>query len=398
MKNGYFLTRFFISRSLSATAAKFAAMEYDETVYACALNRIFNFNSRCAKTLTEKFPAPSEIFSLSRTELGRIVGFGGYVDAILDKDYLRMAEKEVEWARAHGIRIIYIKDREYPARLRECPDAPAVLFMKGQKETDLNPARAVAIVGTRKASQYGLTQCRKIIEHLSSLREKPVIISGLAYGIDICAHLTAMECSMQTIAVLPTGLDSIYPAAHRGHAVRITGQGGLVTDFPKGSTPHPVTFLRRNRIIAGMSDAVILVESAAKGGGMTTARLAQSYSREVLAVPGRMTDKYSEGCNILIRDNTAAIISSPSDTTKIMNWEDIVSEDFNIRLQKIFDNCGYIKRNILLALAAETTVDRDTLIEKTGGRPAEILPELTELELDGIVGTDIYGNYCLKLK
>ena len=374
----------------------FAVMEYDETVYACAINRIFNFNCRDARALTERFPLPGEIFALSRKELESTVRRPEYIEAIMDRGNLLKAEEEVAWARSHGIRIIYIRDKEYPKRLRECPDAPTVLFMKGP--AGLNPKRAVAIVGTRKATSYGISQCRTIVGHLASLQEKPLVISGLAYGIDICAHLAALEYGLETIAVLPTGLDRIYPAPHRNHAIRISGQGGLVTDFPKGSLPHPVTFLRRNRIIAGMADAVIVVESAERGGSLITAGFAQSYSREILAVPGRITDKYSEGCNILIRKNIAAIIASPSDTAKALHWEDSVKESFKEKLEKIFENSDYIKRNILLALAAETAVDRETLIGKAGGRPADVLPRLTEMELDGIIGTDIYGNYSLRIQ
>lgn len=371
-------------------------MEYDETVYACALNRIFNFHCRDARKLTARFPFPGDIFGLSRKELENIGLKEEFIDAILDGEALRKADEEVRWAREHGILIIYIHDKEYPARLRECADAPTVLFMKGT--ADLNPKRALAIVGTRKATGYGLDQCRRIVEHMATLEIRPLIISGLAYGIDIQAHLTALGCGLETIAVLPTGLDSIYPAPHRNHAIRISGQGGLVTDFPKGSTPLPVTFQRRNRIIAGMSDAVILVESAEKGGGLITAGFAQSYSREVLAVPGRTTDACSRGCNALISRNVAEIITSPAGAAKALGWENPEKESFKVKLKKIFDSSDYIKRNILLALAAENAVDRNTLIEKAGGRPAEVLPRLTELEMDGIIGTDIYGNYSLRIQ
>ena len=371
-------------------------MEYDETVYACAVNRIFNYNCREARILTDMFPSPGGIFSLSRAELSRLIHRQDLIDALSDREQLRKAYEEVEWARAHGIHIIYIGDSCYPPRLKECPDAPVVLFFKGSGTGCLSPARAVAVVGTRNATSYGLRTCREIIRELSRLWPRPVIISGLAYGIDICAHLTALECGMETVAVLPTGMDSIYPRAHREYAIRITGGGGLVTDFPKGSAPQAVTFLRRNRIIAGLADAVLLIESAAKGGGLITASLAQSYSREVMAVPGRLTDMYSAGCNALIARNAAAIIQSADAPAKIMGWDYPDRQSHKARLQKIFEDCGYIKRNILLALAAESVVGRDTLIEKAGGDPSEVLPAVTELELDGVIESDLYGNYSLK--
>ena len=209
-------------------------MEYDETVYACAINRVFNYNCRDARMLTERFSSPGDIFELTGRELrGLLQDDGHYSDALADPRTLKAADEEVRWARAGGVGIIYIRDKEYPRRLRECPDAPVVLFYKGT--CSLNPSRAVAVVGTRKATPYGLRQCRQIIADLAALRDRPAVISGLAYGIDITAHLAALEHGMDTIAVLPTGMDSIYPPPHRGHAARIARAGAVVTDFPKGS-------------------------------------------------------------------------------------------------------------------------------------------------------------------
>lgn len=370
-------------------------MEYDETVYACALNRIFNYNSRAARLLTDMFPSPGEIFSLSAKELRDILdGSGHYRDSILDPRVLETANEEVRWARATGTRILYIRDREYPRRLRECPDAPVILFCKGN--CCLNPSRAVAVVGTRKATGYGRNQCRRMIESLAALSDKPVVISGLAYGIDITAHLSALEFGLQTIAVLPTGMDSIYPQPHRRHASAIIENGALVTDFPKGSAPMAATFLKRNRIIAGMSDATVLVESAARGGGLITARTALSYSREVFALPGRVGDPYSEGCNRLIEANGAALISGSGSIAAAMGWNDRISDVKKKRLKQLFDDSDYIQRNILLALSDNSAIDRDTIIRKAGADPDEVLIRLTRMELDGIIVSDIYGRYLLK--
>ena len=370
-------------------------MEYDETVYACAINRIFNFNCRDARMLTDLFPAPSSVFALSERELRETLNDGGhYSSQLSDPRILREADLEVRWARENGVGIIYIRDREYPRRLRECPDAPVVLFYKGT--AGLNPSRAVAVVGTRRATSYGRAQCRRIVESLSELNVRPTVISGLAYGIDITAHLTALDCGLETVAVLPTGMDSIYPPPHRQHAVRIAERGALVTDFPKGSTPMAVTFLRRNRIIAGMSDAVVLVESAEKGGGLITARTAMSYSRDVFALPGRITDPYSAGCNHLIEANAAAAMSSPDSIAAGMGWNDRASRTKGERLKQIFEKSDYIQRNILLTLSAESAVERNDLIRKTGADPAQVLERLTGLELEGIISSDIYGNYILR--
>ena len=222
-------------------------------------------------------------------------------------------------------------------------------------------------------------------------------IIPLAYKIMSTAHTAAMEYGLPTIAVLPTGLDSIYPPQHRQHAVRIAGQGALVTDFPKGSTPMAVTFLRRNRIIAGMSDGVVLVESAEKGGGLITARTALSYSREVMAVPGRVGDPLSAGCNRLIEANAAALISSPESVASYMGWNDRNVTGRREVLEQLFEKSDYIRRNILLALSADSVLSRNELIRKSGADPSDTLAALTEMELDGTVGSDIYGNYILKV-
>lgn len=371
-------------------------MEYDETVYACALNRVFKYNCRDDRRLTDMFSSPGEIFALSGRELKELLNDGGhYCSTLLDPRTLKAADEEVRWARKHGINIIYIRDREYPYRLRECPDAPVVLFHMGN--AGLNHTRTVAVVGTRKATVYGREQCRRIVESLSRLSIKPTVISGLAYGIDITAHTAAMDCGLPTIAVLPTGLDSIYPPPHRRHAVRITENGALVTDFPRGSSPMAVTFLKRNRIIAGMADAVILIESAEKGGGIITARTAMSYSREVMAVPGRIGDPLSAGCNRLIEANAAALVSSPESVASLMGWNDISLEGRQDILRQLFEKSDCIRRNILLALSADSVLSRNELIRKSGADPSDTLAALTGMELDGIIGSDIYGNYILKV-
>lgn len=372
-------------------------MEYDETVYACAINRIFNYNSRDARKLTDLVSSPGEVFAMSQRELQEMLHDNGhYSGSIHDSRIIKAAAEEVRWARNSGIDIVYIRDKEYPRRLRECPDAPTVLFCKGN--CGLNPSRAVAIVGTRNATDYGTAQCRKIVENLADLSDRPAVISGLAYGIDITAHISAMECGIPTIAVLPTGLDMIYPGPHRRHAVKICSNGALVTDFPKDSTPMAITFLRRNRIIAGMADAVILIESAAKGGGLITARTALSYSREVFALPGRIGDKYSEGCNLLIEANGAALLSSPESFARTMGWEDRHKDASNSLFRQLFEQSDYIQRNILLTLSANSAVERNDLIRESGADPAQVLARLTSMELDGIIGSDIYGRYILKVR
>lgn len=369
-------------------------MNHDDTVYACALNRIFAYSCAKGKALAERFPSPGEIFSLGRGGLEDIFGKGSpFVEKISDKSILDKAEGDVAWARKMGIPIIYIGDREYPGRLRECPDAPIVLFYKGT--AGLNPEHAISVVGTRRPTAYGLRICREIIKELSCTEPAPLIISGLAYGIDITAHIAAMENGVGTLGVMATGLDCIYPHLHREYAARMAGCGGLVTDFPPGSRPLPVNFLKRNRIIAGISDGVIVIESNIKGGSMITAGLASSYSRPVYAVPGKIGDHLSAGCNELIRQNIAEIIACPGDIVGQIGWKKSESpvDQNKTRTPENYDS---IKRNILLALSSRSVQDTDSLVMASGADRKTALRKLAEMEIEGTVIFDSYGNYMLK--
>lgn len=234
----------------------------------------------------------------------------------------RRAEQELVFAQKNGIDVIYIGDRRYPSRLRECPDAPLVLFFKG--DTNLNALRVVSLVGTRNATDYGRQLCNDFIRDLKALCPEVLVVSGLAYGIDIAAHRAALEHQLPTVGVLAHGLDRIYPAVHRKTAVDMLEQGGLLTEYMTGTNPDRQNFVQRNRIVAGMADATIVVESAAKGGALITAGLATDYHRDCFAFPGRIGDPYSVGCNALVRDNKAALILSAEDFVKAMSW-DIVS-------------------------------------------------------------------------
>ena len=215
-----------------------------------------------AKSLSEAFP-----------------GHSAYIDAIRDPSSLEQARRELDFVRDSGAEAIYIGDPDYPKRLRNCPDAPVVLYYRGT--ADLNAPRVLAVVGTRSASVYGRNTCRNIISGLSQNSLKPLIISGLAYGIDSVAHQEALDSGLDTVGCMATGLDKIYPSANENLALRMTARGGLLTDFTSGSEPYRENFIRRNRIIAGMSDAVLVVESKASGGSMITARLAVDYDREL---------------------------------------------------------------------------------------------------------------------
>lgn len=231
---------------------------------------------------------------------------------------LRQAEEELMHCERSHIRVSCLGTADYPERLRQCADPPLVLFYRGT--ADLNARHVVSVVGTRHITEYGRDLCRHFMEDLAQLAPDTLIISGLAYGVDIHAHRGALLHGLPTVAVLAHGLDRIYPAHHREAAVEMLRQGGLLTEYPTGTVPDKGNFVRRNRIVAGLSDATIVVESAGKGGALITARLAQDYNRDVYAFPGRIGDVYSEGCNALIRNNGAGLITSAEDFAFAQGW------------------------------------------------------------------------------
>lgn len=233
---------------------------------------------------------------------------------------LHRAEAELEYDLHHNIKPLCLNSPDYPQRLKECPDAPLVLFYRG--EADLNQQRIINIVGTRHCTPYGHDLIRRFMADMKQLCPHLLVVSGLAYGVDIQAHRQALLCGYETVGVLAHGLDDLYPPRHRDTAEQMVKQGGLLTEFLTQTRPDKMNFVRRNRIVAGLSDACVLVESAMKGGGLITAGIAQSYSRDVFAFPGNVGNIYSEGCNRLIRDNGAGLITSAQDFVEALGWQD----------------------------------------------------------------------------
>lgn len=231
---------------------------------------------------------------------------------------LERAKAELDFCESHNIRVLCLNDEAYPARLRECADAPLALYYRGT--ADLNAQRIVSVVGTRRITEQGKDICFHLCQDLSRLVPDAVVVSGLAYGVDICAHRGALNGGLQTIGVLAHGLDRIYPSSHRQTARQMLSQGGLLTEYASGTPSDKGNFVQRNRIVAGMADATIVVESARKGGALITAQLAQDYNRDVFAFPGRPTDEFSAGCNNLIRDNRAALVTSAEDVALALGW------------------------------------------------------------------------------
>ena len=306
------------------------------------------------------------------------------------------AEAELEFCQKHSIQPLPMNDEHYPARLRECDDAPLMLFYRGN--ADLNQQRVINIVGTRHCTAYGKDVISRFVRDLKSLCPQLLIVSGLAYGVDINAHRAALENGYETVGVLAHGLDQIYPPRHRETAVKMISQGGLLTEFFTQTNADKVNFVRRNRIVAGMSDACILVESAARGGGLITARLSRDYNRDVFAFPGRVGDEYSEGCNNLIRNNGAALITSAQDFVEAMGW--ITDAQLNEARQKgierqLFPSLSPEEMQIVGALQKQNDQQINMLSVTSNLPVARLTAILFELELKGVVKVLAGGTYHL---
>jgi DNA processing protein len=290
-----------------------------ELLYQLALTRIPSIGDVIIKKLMEHFKSAEAIFKAKGYELERVMNIGSSRAAAVRSfnDFGRM-ETEMKFLERYNITPVFCSDPLYPRRLLECYDAPAMLYFKGN--TTLNAARMVSIVGTRKPSSYGSMITEKLVAELQAANV--TIVSGLAYGIDIIAHKAALKAGIPTIGVLAHGLDRIYPPLHTNIAAQMTEQGGLLTDFMSGTLPDKQNFPRRNRIVAGLCDVTVVIESRRRGGSLITADLANGYHRDVCCVPGRVTDPLSEGCNWLIRQNKAALINSADDLLEMMGWKD----------------------------------------------------------------------------
>lgn len=283
-----------------------------------AITMVKGIGDMTIKSLISYCGNAEEIFNSKQSSLEKIPGVGPKIaKSIVNHTAFERAEQELKFAEKYKIKPLFFTDSNYPKRLRNCADSPVLVYFKGN--TNLNSQKIIAIVGTRNATNYGKAFCEKLIDGLKE--HNPLIISGLAYGIDVAAHKIAIAHNQPTVGVLGHGLDRIYPALHRSVAEKMLNNGGLLTEFPSLTNPDRSNFPKRNRIIAGMADAVIVVEAAKKGGALITAEIANSYNRDVFALPGKIDDEFSEGCNFLIKTNRANLITCPKDIEYIMGWQ-----------------------------------------------------------------------------
>lgn len=293
-------------------------MNQEDLFYTLALLYTEGIGCVTSRKLIHNFTSPKEIFQASKKSLLCIDGIGeALYKKLKQTDNFRAAEKEIQFIEKENIIPIYFQDELYPSLLKQCHDSPVLLFQSGN--ISIQNQKIINIVGTRNITTYGTEFTKKLVEELQPLN--PIIVSGFAYGVDIVAHQAAMEHKLQTIGVLGHGLDQIYPKVHKKYMAKMEENGGFLTEFWSTTKPDRENFVKRNRIVAGMCEATIVIESAEKGGSLITAQYANDYNRDVFAVPGRTTDKYSQGCNNLIKTQRAHLVNSVADLIYILNWD-----------------------------------------------------------------------------
>ncbi len=373
-------------------------MNEQQLLYNIALTRIGHFSLASALHLYRTLGSGEEIF-LHRNEAQDILPDCSprLIDNLKDwSEPLKRAEVELEFCRNNNIRVLCLGDDNYPKRLEDCADAPLVMYYKGN--ANLNQSRVINIVGTRHCTTYGADFIRRFIHDLKALCPEVLVVSGLAYGVDINAHQQALAVGYETVGVVAHGLDYLYPAAHKDVAREMVNHGGLLTEFMTCTNADKGNFVRRNRIVAGMSDACILIESAAHGGGMITAGIAFDYGREVFALPGRVGDHFSEGCNNAIRENKAMLLTSVEDFVKTMGWED---DALRIEAQKkgierqLFPDLSPEQQRIVDVLTKSNDLQLNQLSVKTGIPIGDITSILFQMEMMGVVKPMAGGNYHL---
>jgi len=329
----------------------------DELLYFIGLTKIPRVGAVTAKNLISYCGGAEAVFKASKKELLAIPGIGPETtNEILKQSVLKDAASDVAQAEKEGSRIFSFLSPEYPQRLKHYPDSPIVLHYKG--EADLNTSRIVAIVGTRKPTDYGKSVCEKLVEELKAYQV--VVVSGLAYGIDVTAHKKCLDIGVPTIGVMGSGLDVVYPSMHRKIAKQMIAEGGLLTEFSYGTPPDREHFPMRNRIVAGMCDALVVVETKRRGGSMITANLANDYNKDVFAYPGRNNDEWSEGCNLLIKSHKASLLDGAKDLAYVMQWE-----------------AGNKAKNIQGSLFAELNPEEDQLFNLLKENPKMAVDQIT---------------------
>jgi DNA processing protein len=355
-------------------------LQTQELIYRLALKQINNVGDVIAKNLVAYCGSASAVFKAKRNELIKIPQIGEYVAKFIlnsqkDTTLFKRAEKEIKYIEEHKITPLFFTDTAYPHKLKHCSDAPILLFYKGT--ADLNKEKIIGVIGTRNATDYGKGLTEKLIADLKD--ENILVVSGLAYGIDAYAHKAALNNGLETVGVLAHGLDNLYPAVHTNMANKMLNQGGLLTEFLTETNPDRENFPKRNRIVAGMCDAIVVVESKKTGGALITAEIANSYSRDVFAFPGKAGSEFSEGCNKLIKQNKAALIESAADIVYAMSWEKVENKKPKSNQFTLAVNLSHEENQIIDLLKNTVAVHIDELCSKlqlTQGKASGLLLQL----------------------
>ncbi|MDR1918304.1 MAG: DNA-processing protein DprA [Tannerellaceae bacterium] len=364
----------------------------NQALYQIGLTMINGIGDVLGRQLLQAVGDAEAIFSEKTRLLEKIPGIGKTLIAEIKRpEVLRRAEKELAFIQKNKISSYFLSEKDYPSRLRECADAPLLIYFRGQG--DLNSQRIISLVGTRKTTDYGRELTEKLIAELAEKLPGLLVVSGLAYGIDIAAHRNALKHQLPTVAVLAHGLDRIYPPIHRATAIEMMESGGLLTDFPSETNPDKPNFIKRNRIIAGLSDATIVVESADKGGSLITADIAFSYGREVFAFPGRVTDLHSQGCNRIIRQNKAALITCAADFISAMCWDIPAPNSARPPLQTELPFLEDEDKTRILTLLREEERHINQLSVEMNLPVHKLSGILFELEMDGLIKAIPGGAY-----
>ena len=361
-------------------------------LYEVALTLVPGIGDVNGKKLVAYCGGAEAVFCEKKKTLSRIPGIGEKtIESIMSQNVLSRAERELDFTEKRGIRILYYLNSDYPKRLQHCYDSPMILYCKGH--TDFNVDKVVGIVGTRNVTDYGKIMTDRIVSEL--LDDDVLVVSGLAYGVDTCAHNASVKNGLKTAAVLAHGLHTIYPPVNRNLAKKMLECGGcLLTEQLSGVDPDKENFPKRNRIVAGMVDCLIVVESASKGGALITAEIANAYDREVFAVPGRIGDVYSAGCNNIIKDNKANILLDVSDLRSIMRWDE--SKKVVAKQMRLFREFNDEEKLVMKLFEESDVVYLDKIITETLLSPTKIASILLSLEFDGIL-TALPGKRYQKL-
>jgi DNA processing protein len=355
----------------------------DELLARLALTFIDGIGPKMARMLLAHFGTASAVMQAPARELKGIGGMGEVrAKACRNPEVAARAAKELAFIQKHGISILFLTDEAYPSRLKSCDDAPMLLYHKGSTAPQAD--KVVAVIGTRKNTEYGQRATEDLIDGLAG-QEGLVVVSGLAYGIDAIAHKRCLKAGIPTIGVVGHGLDRIYPAAHKSLAKEMIAAGGILSEFPSGTNPDRSNFPLRNRVVAGLSDVSVVVESDEKGGAMITAYMAASYNREVAAFPGRVYDSRSGGPNKLICMNIASLITGAQDLLEVMNWT--ASARSKGVQQQLFLSLTDEEQHIVSLLRDKDAVHADELMLKTGRSSGQIAATLLQLEMAGLVKT-----------